>query len=88
MDITTIACFHFDPENLNWEGSTRSFEYADVFYVHRGTFFSKDRFEVESMFETQMGLLALNVLYGLMAWYFDNVLPANRGVSQDWLFFV
>lgn len=36
MDLTTIACFHFDPMNLNWVASERHFEYNDMFVRQRG----------------------------------------------------
>ena len=86
MDITTIACFHFDSENLNWTQSERKFFYDDIFFRHKGVFFSKDRFEVDSMVETGTTLIYLIIGYSILAWYFDNTLPANRGVPKTWNF--
>jgi hypothetical protein len=86
MDITTITCFHFDVENLNWAPSNKDFEYNDIFVRQKGVFFSKDRFEVDSMVETGMTLVYLCMYYGILAWYFDNTLPDNRGVPKPWNF--
>ena len=40
------------------------------------------------MFETVLTLVALIIGYGILAWYFDNTLPANRGVPKPWNFFL
>jgi len=38
------------------------------------------------MVETTMTLVYLIMFYGTLAWYFDNVLPNNRGVPKPWWF--
>ena len=88
MDLTTITCFHFDPEHLYWVKSERDFEWDDLFNRNKGVFFSLDRYEVDSMWETAQTLIYLIMWYGFLAWYFDNTLPDNRGVPKEWNFFL
>lgn len=88
MDLTTIACFHFDPMNLNWVASQRHFEYADMFVRQTGQFFTNDKYEVDSMIETLWSLAYLMAAHAVLTWYFDNTIPANRGVVQPWNFFL
>ena len=33
-------------------------------------------------------MLYISFLYGFLAWYFDNFLPKNRGVTRSFLFFL
>lgn len=88
MDITNVTCFHFDPENLNWVESERSFEWNDLFVRKSGVFFTKDRYEIDSMIETGMTFVYLMAAHSILAWYFDNTLPSNRGVPKSWDFFL
>jgi len=87
-DITNIVCFHFDPENLNWVQSDTAFEYNDIFKNVEGKFFSKDRYKVESMYETTLTLFFLIAMFMTLAWYFDNIIPTNRGVPKPYYFFL
>ena len=86
-DITSVTCFHFDVENLNWVSSERDFMVDDVWTIREGIFFTKDRFRVDSMMYTIMTLVNVILFYGSFAWYFDNTLSHNRGVPKD-MFFV
>lgn len=87
-DITSVVCFSFDPENMNWVKSERDFEYKDIYRIQEGTFFSKDKYVVTSFYDTAWTLLYISFLYGFLAWYFDNFLPKNRGVTRSFLFFL
>lgn len=31
-------------------------------------------------------MVYITVLYTILAWYFDNILPMNRGVPKPWFF--
>jgi ABC-type multidrug transport system fused ATPase/permease subunit len=88
MDITTITCYHFDSEHITWVKSTRDFEYNDIFNRNSGIFFTKDKYEVESMFETLTIFSGVITFYAVLAWYLDNVIPANRGVPKPLSFFI
>jgi len=59
-----------------------------MFYNQEGVFFSKDRYRVDSMAETGWTLIRLIGFYMTLAWYFDNVIPQNRGVPKPWYFFM
>lgn len=85
-DITNVTCFHFDVENLNWVSSERDFVYSDIWTIREGIFFTKDRFRVDSMVYTMMTTINVILLYGFGAWYFDNILPQNRGVPKSTFF--
>lgn len=72
--------------SLAWSDNSRNFEYADLYREQRGTFFSKDRYVVVSMYETLWSLVYVSTLYIMCAWYFDQTLQANRGVPLPWYF--
>jgi len=53
-----------------------------------GVFITKDRYHVTSFYDTTLTLVYLIIFYGVLAWYFDNVLSSNRGVPKPKLFFL
>lgn len=86
MDITTITSFHFDPEFMNWIKSDREFTWDDIYVRQEGQFFSKDKYSVDTMVETGRSQVLLIFFYIFLTWYFDNVIPLNRGVPKPWNF--
>ena len=85
-DVTSVACAFFSPETFTWFTSTREFDYADIYREQVGVFITKDRYHVTSFYDTSITLVYLIVFYGMLAWYFDNVLSHNRGVPKPKLF--
>lgn len=85
-DIASVVSPAFDPMSLAWADNSRDFEYKDLYREQRGTFFSKDRYVVVSMYETLWSLIYVSSGYIICAWYFDQTLQANRGVPLPWYF--
>jgi len=77
-DVARITCKHVLTDNLIWV-SGREFRYEDLFDEFQGKFATKDRYHAPSIMQTLYQLYALTAMYMTIAWYFDNVLSANRG---------
>ena len=45
-----------------------------------------EHFHVVSMVDTAKTVVAITVMYGLLAWYFDQTLEHNRGDPKPWYF--
>ena len=58
----------------------RRFTVDDLFTQISGEFFTFERYLVVSPLETLISLFYLSLGYGILAWYFDNVISSNRGV--------
>jgi len=86
-DIVRVTCMHFRPDTLVWVPG-RDFVYDDLFTVKSGSFLTKDRYIVPSMFSTLQQVFGLTCLYFGLAWYFDNVLQSNRGHAEPFYFFL
>lgn len=85
-DISCVVCSVFDPQSLNWIKQDGHFKWSDMYREQHGVFFSKDRFHVVSMVDTLYTYVHVIAFYATLAWYFDNTLPANRGVPKPWNF--
>lgn len=85
-DITNVTNATFDAKAMMWTKTNRPFVWNDVFLEQRGEFFSMDRYYVPSMAATSVAMPAVIMFYGTLSWYFDQVLPKNRGVVQPWYF--
>lgn len=57
-----------------------------MFMAEEGEFFSKDRYRVVPMVDTLWTYLYNIMIYSILAWYMDNVLSQNRGVTRPWYF--
>jgi hypothetical protein len=40
------------------------------------------------MYETTLTLFVLIAMFMTLAWYFDNIIPTNRGVPKPYYFFL
>lgn len=87
-DIASVACAQFDINQFHWVLSDRNFEYDDLFRTQEGVFLTLDRYYVVSLMDTSFTVLYITIFYSSLAWYFDNVYPANRGISRPWNFFM
>jgi len=85
-DITNVTNATFDVKMAMWTKTNRKFEWSDMFTEHSGEFFSLDRYHVPSMAATSVAMPLIISFYGVLSWYFDQVLPQNRGVVQPWYF--
>ena len=55
-DIAAVVSPYFDTMSLSWVNESREFEFKDIYRVQKGQFFSKDRYVVDSMFDTLISL--------------------------------
>lgn len=85
-DITNVTNATFDAKAMMWTKTNRKFEWADCFTEQHGEFFSLDRYHVPSLAATSVAMPGVIIFYGVLSWYFDQVLPQNRGVVQPWYF--
>ena len=72
-DVARVTSNHLLPEHMLWVPG-REWRTEDIFQEVHGVFFTKDRYEVPSMFTTLQRTGALCVFYLICAWYFDNVI--------------
>ena len=86
-DMTRVVCYHLCFEGMLWLPG-REWELADLFKETQGQFMTKDRYLVPSMYSTLLKILRLSIGYFILALYFDNILPSNRGSSKPYLFFL
>lgn len=45
-----------------------------------------DKYFVVSFVDTSYTVVYITIFYSVLAWYFDNFYPANRGISKPWYF--
>jgi hypothetical protein len=85
-DIASVACASFDINQFLWVRSERNFNYDDMWRIQEGTFLTLDRYHVVSMIDTSYTVLYITIFYSILAWYYNNIYPANKGYSKPWFF--
>jgi len=85
--ISRITCNHFDGGSLMQEKS-RTFEWNDLFVRPTGKFHTGEPYKVPSPSELISNMIFNILLYMLVTWYFDHVMPNNRGRTHKYLFFI
>jgi hypothetical protein len=86
-DITRVTCFHMSFEGMLWVPG-RPWEVEDFFREVRGQFMTKDRYLIPSVYDSMVKLAQISLGYFLLALYFDNIYPENKGTSQPFYFFL
>ena len=81
-----MACAQFDVTAFNWMKAERPFEFKDIYRTQTGSFITGDNYHVDSIVETSYSIFAITLMYGTLAWYFDNILEHNRGDPKPWYF--
>lgn len=87
-DITNTVSAHFDSESFNWIKSEEDFHWEDIWRIQEGKFVSEEKFMVPSLWDTGITLVIVSSLYFFLTFYFDSILPENRGVPQPWYFLI
>lgn len=86
-DVTRITCFHMSFEGMLWVPG-RQWETDDFFREVKGQFMTKDRYLIPSMYSSMVKIIQVSLGYFIVALYFDNIFPENRGTSQPFYFFL
>jgi hypothetical protein len=79
-DITRVTCFHMSFEGMLWVPG-RPWEVEDFFREVKGQFMTKDRYLIPSVYDSMVKLAQISIGYFLLALYFDNIYPENKGTS-------
>jgi hypothetical protein len=79
-DITRVTCFHMSFEGMLWVPG-RLWESEDLYRETRGQFMTKDRYLIPSMWSSLVKISYVSLGFFLLALYFDNIFPQNRGTS-------
>ena len=87
-DITNAVSAHFDAESFNWIKSEKDFQWEDIWRIQEGKFVSEEKYLVPSIWDTGVTLVIVTVFYFFLTFYFDSILPDNRGVPQPWYFLI
>lgn len=74
-DVTNVTNAVFDAKAMMWTKTNRRFEWNDLFTENSGEFFSMDRYLVPSMASTSIAMPLVCLFYGVLSWYFDQILP-------------
>jgi hypothetical protein len=64
----------------------RPFEFDDIYRTQTGSFVTGENYHVVSIVDTSKTIVAITVMYGILAWYFDSILEHNRGDPKPWYF--
>lgn len=86
-DISRTVCTHFKLDQPTWVDG-RPWEDADLYLEKKGSFATKDRYHVSSIYRSFQIQAGFTLFYFFLAWYFDNILASNSGNSESLLFFL
>jgi hypothetical protein len=86
-DVTHITCYHLEFSNLIYVPPLE-WKFEFLFRELFGSFMTKDRYFVPSMYTTLKKVMQVTLIYFIAAMYFDNVLSHNRGTAKPFYFFL
>lgn len=66
----------------------RRFEWNDLFINPTGKFHTGDSYEIPCPMDIMIQLVRNMLIYWIMTWYFDHIMPNNRGRTHEYLFFL
>jgi ABC-type multidrug transport system ATPase subunit len=85
--VARITWNHFDGETM-MQIPARFIQWNDLFVRPTGRFHTGDPYEVPCIAELFSRMMVNILVYWVITWYFDHVMPNNRGRTHPYLFFL
>ena len=83
--IVKVACFHLEPSYLVWVAG-KKYTWEMFTQEVKGEFGDGVGYTMPSARAMYLVMIGNCVFFALLAWYFDHVIPSNRGVAQPYYF--
>ena len=85
--IARIACNHFDGQTFI-QIPARKVTWGDLFVKPKGQFVMGDKYLIPSPMDLIVRMCTNMLLFFIATWYFDHIMPNNRGRTHSYFFFL
>lgn len=87
IDISDRSGFHFNYEDQQYVRGP-GFKWGDIFVEQTGVLYNGDEYFRPCGADNFIMLIINGIVFIALAYYFDNVIASNRGISKGKLFFL